>query len=195
MLKFKSKNNMKKILVVVFFVFFFIGNSYSYTKIDNYILEICADDRYVNKTMVKDFTTIFQIADQKYQELQKEYLSLKKKEKKVKETGQYITEYEKWEKNNPKPKPKSVSNYNIAYEQYKNDNDEWIQKSNAAKIDILSRLDDGTAERLRIIENQAFKDFDLLFKVQSIKGYLDHFMVCEREYRETPNSFQLKYPR
>ena len=70
----------------------------------------------------------------------------------------------------------------------------------------LESLDDGTKERIKMIENETVKfirsqalkyiktkDFNLRFKAKEINGYVIQLSYCERNYIFSPISFELKW--
>jgi hypothetical protein len=169
---------MKKISVILILGLLLTGNAYAKKDILS-MLEECTDDRYVNKTIIEDFPTMLYLVQPKYQELQKKYKSIKEKKKETLETGQLEAEYEKWEKDNPKPIFNRKSNdekedeikgeFNlktalnermndkINYNQYKIVYDEWFLRSNNFKLKIFASFDGGTKEKLKIIESKTNK--------------------------------------
>jgi len=188
-----------KVFSISLMLLFFCSNLNANTNIEK-ALENCADDYYVNKRKLNEFTPMLFLLNPKYQELEKESKSLKEKLKSV--SGQFDMEYKKWEKDNPKPRMGIDGESD--FEKYKKKRDQWFKKSNKAFFAILDSVDGGATKRLeivqmkmeRLIRSQAAKfigseDFNLKSKVKEVEGYLEIYTACEKAYQETPSSFKL----
>ena len=197
---------MKKLFSTVLLLGLLLSKSaYANQNTEN-MLENCADDRYVNKTKLNKFTPMLYLAYPKYQELEKKHKSLKEKkqlvEKNVKD--QLGPELQKWLDNNPEPNMGIGGEIDL--EKFKIKENEWLTDRNNAYLVIFNRIDGGVTERLEeaegqmttIIRSQASKfitskDFDLKSKAKSVDGYFNHYIICEKQYQETPISFKLKW--
>ena len=197
---------MKKLFSTILLLGLLLSKSaYANQNIEN-MIENCADDRFANKTKLNKFTSTLYLTYPEYQELVKKYKSLKEKKrlftKNVK--NQLALELQKWLDNNPEP------NMGIGgemdFEKFKIKENNWFIDQNNAYITILKRLDGGVTERLEEVEEQIItliqsqaskfitsKDFDLKSKANSVNGYLKHYTFCEKQYQETPISFNLKW--
>ena len=197
---------MKKLFSTILLLGLLLSKSaYANQNIEN-MLENCADDRYVNKTKLNKFTSMLYLTYPKYQELEKKHKSLKEKkqlvEKNVKD--QLGPELQKWLDNNPEPNMGIGGEIDL--EKFKIKENEWLTDRNNAYLVIFNRIDGGVTERLEeaegqmttIIRSQASKfitskDFDLKSKAKSVDGYFNHYIICEKQYQETPISFKLKW--
>lgn len=196
---------MKKFILIIFLFLVCSGSAFADKKIEK-ALENCADDRFVNKTNINDFTPMLYLVQPKFQELEKELKKLKAEEEK--DIKKFDEEFNKWELENPKPK---MPNYNqhrskeYTLEQYEKDLPIWNKKHSQAMDDIIAKLDNGKKDKINVlnkeinnfIRTQALKYLDALedlnSKAKQVNGYLDHFTTCEKQYQETPSSFMLKW--
>jgi hypothetical protein len=196
---------MSKILSTIILSLLLITNASADQKVDE-ALEKCADDRYVNKTNINDFTPMLYRVQSKFQELEKELKSIKLQ--KEADSKKFFELMDIWEKENPKPKQptyKQLQNKEYSFEQYKKDNSIWREKNTKFMNKTISSLDDGkkirekeiNRELDKFIRSQALKYVeivgDLKSKANQINGYLDHFTNCEKQYQDTPSSFLLKW--
>ena len=197
---------MKKLFSTALLLGLLLSKSaYANQNIEN-MLENCADDRYVNKTKLNKFTPMLYLAYPKYQELEKKHKSLKEKKQLVKKNvkDQLGPELQKWLDNNPEPNMGIGGEIDL--EKFKIKENEWLTDRNNAYLVIFNRIDGGVTERLEeaegqmttIIRSQASKfitskDFDLKSKAKSVDGYFNHYIICEKQYQETPISFKLKW--
>lgn len=197
---------MKKLFLIFFFTIFLSSNLFADKKVDQ-ALEKCADDRYINKTEISNFSTMLYLVQPKFNELKNEEKELRQKNNQ--NTKEFNEEYDKWLSQNPKPKMPSYSdNANKIYtmEQYNEKNEIWRKADYEAMIEIGKKVILPTSNRLKQIEieidifirQQASKfinetDFDLKSKAKTVNGYIDHYTICEKQYQETPSSFILKW--
>ena len=196
---------MSKIISILVFCFTLIAYASADEKVDE-ALEKCADDRYVNKTNINDFTPMLYRVQSKFQELEKELKSIKLQ--KEADSKKFFELMDIWEKENPKPKQptyKQLQNKKYSFEQYKKDNSIWREKNTEFMNKTISSLDDGkkirekeiNRELDKFIRSQALKYVeivgDLKSKANQINGYLDYFTNCEKQYQDTPSSFLLKW--
>ena len=197
---------MKKLFSTILLLGLLLSKSaYANQNIEN-MLENCADDRYVNKTKLNKFTPMLYLAYPKYQELEKKHKSLKEKKQLVKKNvrDQLGPELQKWFDDNPKPYMGIDGEMDL--EKFKIKEKKYFTDKNNAYFAILDRLDGGVTERLEEVGRQmtalirsqaskfiASKDFDLKSKAKSVDGYLNHYIICEKQYQETPSSFKLKW--
>jgi len=196
---------VSKIISILVFCFTLIAYASADEKVDE-ALEKCADDRYVNKTNINDFTPMLYRVQSKFQELEKELKSIKLQ--KEADSKKFFELMDIWEKENPKPKQptyKQLQNKEYSFEQYKKDNSIWREKNTEFMNKTISSLDDGkkirekeiNRELDKFIRSQALKYVeivgDLKSKANQINGYLDHFTNCEKQYQDTPSSFLLKW--
>ena len=163
-------------------------------------LENCADDYYINKRNLNDFTPMLFLLNPKYQELKNESKSLNEKLKSI--SGQFDMKYNKWVKDNPKPLMGIDAHRD--FERYKKERDQWFKDSNKAFFEILDSLDGGAIKELDIIKtkveqlirSQAAKfigseDFTLKSKIKEVDKYIDIYTSCESTFQSTPSSFKL----
>ena len=196
---------MKKLLTILVLTLLFGGNAYADKKIEK-ALEKCADDRYVNKTNINDFSSMLYLVQPRFQELEKELKAIKAESKL--DTNKFFEEIDKWEKENKKPKQptyKQLQSKEYTFEQYNKENLIWREKHNKVMNQIIKRLDKGKKKRVKelnieidnFIRAQALKYLDIVedlkSKAKQINGYLDHFTACEKQYQATPSSFKLKW--
>jgi len=196
---------VSKIISILVFCFTLIAYASADEKVDE-ALEKCADDRYVNKTNINDFTPMLYRVQSKFQELEKELKSIKLQ--KEADSKKFFELMDIWEKENPKPKQptyKQLQNKKYSFEQYKKDNSIWREKNTEFMNKTISSLDDGkkirekeiNRELDKFIRSQALKYVeivgDLKSKANQINGYLDYFTNCEKQYQDTPSSFLLKW--
>jgi len=195
---------MKKLFSTILLLGLLLSKSaYANQNIEN-MLENCADDRFVNETKLNKFTSMLYLTYPKYQELEKKHKSLKEKKQLVKKNvkDQLGPELQKWLDNNPEPNMGIGGEIDL--ERFKIKENEWLTDKNNAYLVILNRLDGGVTERLKEVEGQmttiirsqaskfiTSKDFDLKSKARSIDEYLNHYIICENQYQETPSSFKL----
>ena len=197
---------MKKLFSTILLLGLLLSKSaYANQNIEN-MLENCADDRFANKTKLNKFTFGLNLTYPKYQELEKKHKSLKEKKQLVKKNvkDQLGPELQKWLDNNPEPNMGIGGEIDL--ERFKIKENEWLTDKNNAYLVILNRLDGGVTERLKEVEGQmttiirsqaskfiTSKDFDLKSKAKSVDGYLNHYIICEKQHQETPISFKLKW--
>ena len=197
---------MKKLFSTILLLGLLLSKSaYANQNIEN-MLENCADDRFANKTKLNKFTSMLYLTYPKYQELEKKHKSLKEKKQLVKKNvkDQLGPELQKWLDNNPEPNMGIGGEIDL--EKFKIKENEWLTDRNNAYLVIFNRIDGGVTERLEeaegqmttIIRSQASKfitskDFDLKSKAKSVDGYFNHYIICEKQYQETPSSFKLKW--
>ena len=138
---------MSKILSTIILSLLLITNASADQKVDE-ALEKCADDRYVNKTNINDFTPMLYRVQSKFQELEKELKSIKLQ--KEADSKKFFELMDIWEKENPKPKQttyKQLQSKEYSFEQYKKDNSIWREKNNEFMYNTILRLDIGKSMR------------------------------------------------
>lgn len=197
---------MKKLIITTCLLLLAASSAANADKNIEKALENCADDRYVNKTNINDFTTGLYLVQPKFQELEKELKAIKSQQEL--DGKKFVEEMEKWEKENPKPKQptyKQLQNKEYSFEQYNKENSIWREKNKKFIDEEIKRLDAGKKDRRQVlnseinsfIRSQASKYIklveDLKSKAKQVGGYLDHFTICEKEYQATPSSFKLKW--
>ena len=180
-------------------VLFFCSNLNADTNIEK-ALENCADDYFINKTEINEFSRMLYLLNPEYQKLENESKPLKEKMRSI--SGQFDIEYKEWEKDNPKPVLGVYGELKV--EQWEKKMKQWKKDSDKAFYAILDNLSGGGHKRLeiihmkmeRLIRSQAAKfinseDFTLKSKIKEVDRYIEIFTACEKAYQETPSSFKL----
>jgi hypothetical protein len=89
-----------KVFSISLMLLFFCSNLNADTNIEK-ALEKCADDYFINKTEINEFSRMLYLLNPEYQKLENESKPLKEKMRSI--SGQFDIEYKEWEKDNPKP--------------------------------------------------------------------------------------------
>ncbi|MDA9752329.1 hypothetical protein N9V07_03215 [Candidatus Pelagibacter sp.] len=191
---------MKKILSILVLSLLFGGNSYSEEQVDN-ALEKCADTQIAYGN-IETIDKVLYENDELYLAMIKEKGRLNKSHD---EYGViYKTKYEKYWKDNPKPKyPKqeTLSTYN--FEDYKKAKDEWDKKEK----EFLKPYEDELSKRWKlfkkhelliketaqIIVSKKLENLSLKEKAKTITNYTKKFIMCEEAYSKTPKGFMLEW--
>ena len=163
-------------------------------------LENCADNYFINKTDINEFSQTLYSQNSEIQRLEKETEPLKEKLRSI--SSQFEIEFKEWEEKNPKP-ILGVDG-ELDYETYKRKLNQWNKDSEAAFFTILDNLSDGDHKRLeavytkieRLIRSEVAKyvkskNLTLSNKVKEVDGYLEVYTACEEAYQDTPSSFML----
>jgi hypothetical protein len=149
-----------KVFSISLMLLFFCSTLNANTNIEK-ALENCADDYFINKTKINEFSRMLYLLNPKYQELENESKPLKEKMRLI--SGQFDTEYKKWEKDNPKPYMGIDGEMNL--ETYDKKLKQWRKDSDEAFYAILDNLSGGANKRLEII----YMKMERLIRLQAAK--------------------------
>ena len=166
---------MKIILKTIVLSLLLSGNAYANENIED-MIENCADNRFINKTRINEFTPMLYLLKPKFKELEKEMNSLKEKKNAA----------------NDKFKKEATDGKNS--KEFKL----YVEQFTLSNKDFTKRLEEVENQMMSFIRSQASnfiksEEFELRSKVKSIDGYLEYYTYCEKKSQGTPISFKLRW--